>query len=250
MWQLIGARATGTSHVATSAPCQDREGFRVVDDADGGEAAIAVICDGAGSASLSDLGAELVCEAFRTKASGFVCERGTNALTRDDLVVWLEEIQERIAALAEAENAAPRDFACTLLFLAASEQKTICAQVGDGAIVLNDGECLEVAHWPENGEYANQTFFVSEGDAQEHLQFASFGPVRDFVVFSDGLQRLALNESERRPHVGFFRPLFDTVRAAYKLDRTKNELEAFLSSDRVNSKTDDDKSIVIGCRVD
>ena len=250
MWQLIGARATGTSHVATGAPCQDREGFRVVDDADGGEAAIAIVCDGAGSAVLSDIGAEIVCEAFRANAAGFVCQRGTTALTRDDVVGWMEDIQERIAARAHAENATPRDFACTLLFLAASERKTVCAQVGDGAIVLNDGEGLEVALWPENGEYANQTFFVSQSDAREHLQFASFGPVRDFVIFSDGLQHLALNESERRPYAGFFQPLLDTVRGADELDRTKEQLEAFLSSDRVNGKTDDDKSIVIGCRMD
>lgn len=250
MWQLIGARATGTSHVTSGAPCQDREVFRVVDDADGGEAAIAVVCDGAGSAALSDLGAELVCEALRATAAGFVCERGTTALTRDDVVGWMEDIQERIAALAEAENATPRDFACTLLFLAASDRNTVCAQVGDGAIVLNNGQDLEVALWPENGEYANQTFFVSQDDARDHLQFARFGPVRDFVIFSDGLQRLALNESERRPHPAFFRPLLETVRSAQALDRTKEQLEAFLISDRVNSKTDDDKSIVIGCRVD
>lgn len=250
MWQLIGARATGTSHAASGAPCQDREGYRVVDDADGGEAAIAVVCDGAGSAALSDVGAELVCDAFRTLAAGFVSERGTTALTRDEVGVWVEDIQSRIAARAAAENATPRDFACTLLFLAASETSTVCAQVGDGAIVLRDGEDLRVAMWPENGEYANQTFFVSQEDAREHLQFTRFGPVRDFVIFSDGIQRLALNESERSPHTAFFRPLLDAVRAAEALDDTKEQLGAFLSSDRVNSQTDDDKSIVIGCRID
>jgi hypothetical protein len=186
----------------------------------------------------------------RSLASAFVAERGSAALAKDDVERWLCEVQGRIAARAIAENNEPRDFASTLVFVVASEQATVCAQIGDGAIVLNSGDGLAVALWPENGEYANQTYFVSQDDAAEHIQFAKFGPVQDFVVFSDGLQRLALNQAERAPYPGFFGPLLRTVRSAEELDDTTDQLETFLESDRVNGKTDDDKSIVIGCRID
>jgi hypothetical protein len=179
-----------------------------------------------------------------------VAERGSAALAKADVEQWLRDVQVRISAHAAVQKNEPRDFASTLVFVVASEQATVCAQVGDGAIVLNDGKKLAVALWPENGEYANQTYFVSQEDAAEHIQFAKFGPVRDFVLFSDGLQRLALNEAERVPHPGFFVPLLRAVRSAEELDSTTHQLETFLDSDRVNGKTDDDKSIVIGCRVD
>ncbi|HZO92501.1 MAG TPA: PP2C family serine/threonine-protein phosphatase [Candidatus Baltobacteraceae bacterium] len=250
MWQVISARATGTSHAATGAPCQDREAFRIVEDCDGGEAVVAVVCDGAGSAPLADSGAELVCEAIRSLAAGFVADRGSSALQDSDVHAWIADIRRRIEETAAAESAEPRDYACTLVFIIAAERRTFCGQVGDGAVVLNDEDGLHVALWPENGEYANQTFFVSQEDAAAHLRITRCGPIRDFVLFSDGLQRLALDEAQRAPHGAFFQPLLDTVRGADALDATKDQLAAFLSSDRVNAKTDDDKSIVIGCRID
>ena len=100
MWQVINARATGTSHVASGLPCQDREGYRVVDNADGGEAAIAVICDGAGSARFSDVGAEVVSDALRSMAASFVSQRGSSALTPDEMRDWVAVIRERVHARA------------------------------------------------------------------------------------------------------------------------------------------------------
>jgi hypothetical protein len=234
----------------SGAPCQDREGFRVVDDANGGEVVIAVVCDGAGSASRSDIGAELVSEAFRALAGGFVAAHGASAVTEAQIGIWIADIQGRIAGRADVEAAQPRDYASTLIFLIAGDEQTICGQIGDGAIVLNCADELRVPVWPQNGEYANQTFFVTQEDACSHLQLIRCSAVRDFVMFSDGLQRLALNEAERAPHPQFFRPLIDIVRSAEALDTTRDSLEAFLSSDRVNSKTDDDKSIIVGCRID
>lgn len=250
MWQIIGARAVGTSHTASGAPCQDREAFRVVDDADGGEVAIAVVCDGAGSARFSDAGAELVSEAFRGLAAAFASNEGVSNLTKAHVAQWLEDVRSRIVARAQAEAASARDYACTLVSVIATADQTVCAQVGDGAVVVNERDGWRVPLWPENGEYANQTFFVSQEDARDHLQFARFGPVSDFVVFSDGLQRLALDEALRAPHTAFFGPLVATVRSAEAVDATRDALEDFLRSERVNGKTDDDKSIVIGCRVE
>jgi hypothetical protein len=235
--------------VAGGAPCQDRETFRLVDDAEGGEVAIGIVCDGAGSAAFADAGAELVSNALRTLAASFIAEYGSAHITPLDMREWVANIRRHVCELAEAEGTESRDYACTLLFAIASEGHTICGQIGDGAIVLKETGGLRVAIWPENGEYANETFFVTQDDAEERLQVAMGGPVSDFVVFSDGLQRLALNDALRTAHAGFFEPLVSTVRLSEELDATKSQLEAFLQSERVNEKTDDDKSIVIACRI-
>ena len=143
-----------------------------------------------------------------------------------------------------------RDYACTLLYVIACDDTTICGQIGDGAIVVKIEDNLKVPIWPDNGEYANQTFFVTQEDAANRLHLAKLGPVTDFVMFSDGLQRIALNEAEKGGHPGFFHPLVSTVRGSEATDKTQERLIEFLSSDRVNSKTDDDKSIIVACRVE
>ncbi len=249
MWQAITARATGTSHTASGAPCQDRETFRIVDDADGGEAAIAIVCDGAGSASCSDVGAEIVSNALRGIAGSFVSDYGSSEITPFEMREWVSEIRLRVANQAAAQDQESREYACTLVFVIATDAHTICGQIGDGAIILKNDDELSVAIWPANGEYANQTFFVTQDDSHDRLQLMKVGPVSDFVVFSDGLQKLALNEAEKSAHAAFFEPLVRTVRASEELNATKGELEALLRSDRVNQRTDDDKSIVIACRI-
>ncbi len=249
MWQVVTARATGTSHVASGLPCQDRETFRLVDDADGGEAAIGVVCDGAGSARYSEVGAELVSSALRTIAGSFISDYGSSKISPLYMQRWVEEIRQRLRDQADALGADSRDYACTLVFAIASDASTICGQIGDGAIIVREDDVLRVPIWPENGEYANQTFFVTQEDSHNRLQCAKLGPVSEFVLFSDGLQRLALNEAEKRPHAAFFEPLLRTVRRAEQLDDLEESLEKFLNSDRINQKTDDDKSIVVACRI-
>ena len=163
---------------------------------------------------------------------------------------WVDQIRVRVKNRAEAEGEDLRDYACTLLYVIASDSATICGQIGDGAIVVKDEAELKVAIWPDNGEYANQTFFVTQDDSHARLHLAKFGLVTDFVMFSDGLQRIALNEAEKSAYPGFFNPLVGTVRGSESPAATKEQLVEFLSSDRINAKTDDDKSIIVACRVE
>jgi len=249
VWHAIHARATGTSHVASGMPCQDREAYRLVDNADGGEAAIGIVCDGAGSALYSDLGAEIVSTTLRSTAAAFLSQYGSSAISAVDLREWIVDIREQVGRHATAQDAETRDYACTLLFILACDEHTICGQIGDGAIIVKDQSDLHVPIWPDNGEYANQTFFITHDDSEARLHVAKIGPITDFVVFSDGLQRIALDDAGKRAHPAFINPLIATVRASDALETTQAELERFLQSQRINARTDDDKSIVIACRI-
>ncbi len=107
-----------------------------------------------------------------------------------------------------------------------------------------------MALWPENGEYANQTFFVTDGDADQRVGIARFAGVDDVAVFSDGIARLALDHAGRAAFVPFFEPLTHTVRSAPDGGaQLAAQLAAYLASDAINARTDDDKALAIATRL-
>jgi hypothetical protein len=98
------------------------------------------------------------------------------------------------------------------------------------------------------GEYANMTNFVTDVNAIDLLAVKMFSNRADKVaVFSDGLQRLALNMETNTAHDPFFTPFFTVLSAATSAqeDLLKTQLAQFLQSPAVNERTDDDKSLVL-----
>jgi hypothetical protein len=166
---------------------------------------------------------------------------------------WLGVIQSTIAKEAESISRAPRDFACTLLAVVSSPSCTACLQIGDGVIVVADSEENVYGHvfWPDRGEYANMTHFVCEEDAVEHLQFEVIRrEIVDVALLTDGLQSIALNYQQESAHEPFFNGLFAPMRTlpeGRSAELSKSLIE-FLSSPRVNEKTDDDKTLLLATR--
>jgi hypothetical protein len=66
------------------------------------------------------------------------------------------------------------------------------------------------------------------------------------------LQTIALNYQRQRAHEPFFKGLFAPLRTAEEgcSRELSLSLVAFLSSQRVNEKTDDDKTLVLASRRD
>jgi hypothetical protein len=248
-WRTVDGCAGGTSHLESNVPCQDRCEVGVLAS---GRVAVAVLADGAGSAAHAERGAELVCAALMRAIANDV-ERTRDLATLPDAAVraWLADARAHIAADAAHEDREAREYAATALACVAGDGHTICLQLGDGGIVVRPpGDAFAVAIWPENGEYANQTFFVTDDDALERLAIARFGRVDDVVVFSDGLSRLALDHASRTAYPPFFEPLTRTVRES---DRSRAQLcadlGAYLASAPINARTDDDKALAIATRL-
>jgi hypothetical protein len=248
-WRYVDGYAVGTSHLASNLPCQDRCETGVL----GGERiVVAVLADGAGSATFAERGAELVCATLMDEIADHV--EGGHGLARatDDVVrSWLAGARARIAGEASANGHELRDYAATALFVVAGDDATICGQLGDGGIVVRapDGGFVP-AIWPEGGEYANQTFFVTDDDALERIGIARFERVDDVIVFSDGLSRLALDHAARSAYGPFFDPLTRTVRESEKSRmQLSADLDAYLASDAINERTDDDKALCIATRI-
>jgi hypothetical protein len=157
-------------------------------------------------------------------------------------------VRKHIFSRAEAENLAARDFACTFLGVLSTEGGTLVLQVGDGGVVLDVGQGLEVAVVPMTGEYANMTHFVTDEDAVTVLETKQY-PDRALKVaaFSDGVQRLALNMATSTPHEPFFAPFFGGMAqaTAEQEELLHGLLVKFLGSSPVNERTDDDKTLAL-----
>jgi hypothetical protein len=253
-WRTAFASVAGTSHAKTGAPCQDASGCLVVTAGKGLEVLIAAVSDGAGTASRSEAGASLVVDRFlRDFAEAVQAGLDVASCRRDFAEKWLESIREAIARLAEAEDGQMRDYACTLLGAVVGPSSSIYLQIGDGAIIVAGEERGEYnwIFWPQHGEYANVTNFITQENAVEALFFENGASVEEIALFSDGIERLVLDMSARTVHSPAFVPIFKWLATTQPVQDTKpsGPLQAYLSSDHVNKRTDDDKTLVMATRV-
>ncbi len=85
-------------------------------------------------------------------------------------------------------------FACTVVAFAIHKNGDwVAVHIGDGGIIGRDQDGdLKIISLPENGEYANETYFVTQDDAIQHIRVvhsldprAPYG-ICDALLFSDG----------------------------------------------------------------
>jgi len=169
------------------------------------------------------------------------------SLSRETVEKWIAKIKEEIEHEAQVKGLRSRDYACTLLGAVIATDFSAYFQVGDGAMVVYDGE-YKIIFFPDTGEYANTTFFVTDENVYDHLHIQiDPGRIDEIALFSDGLQRLVLHYKSKTAHGPFFEPMFSVLRkqsSGYS-DTLNKKLEEFLSSKAVNERTDDDKTLVM-----
>jgi hypothetical protein len=252
-WRHAAASVLGTAHVKLGLPCQDAHRCSVQQSAGGEPVLIAVVCDGAGSAARAEDGSRLASRLAHDEiAAALAGGSGVRGITRGWVEDWLIRFHAEIAELARAEERQSRDFACTLLAAVVGSDCAVFFQIGDGVIVVaEDEDAYRWIFWPDTGEYENVTFFATEPDACNHLQFElAERRIDEVAVLSDGLQRLALHYQSRTAHAAFFKPMLAVLREASEdaLEPLSTQLEAYLSSPAVNERTDDDKTLVLASR--
>jgi hypothetical protein len=242
-WKWIAASRKGTSHERSNTPRQDA--FRIVEARHG--RLIAVVSDGAGSASYSRYGAVLTCRILSTRALA-------HGKFPDHLLLeeWIDEVRDTLAMVAVHRDLTMRDFACTMLFAMADSERFLTAHVGDGAIVRQKevGGEWQCVSWPESGEYASTTFFVTD-DLGARLRVATFEePTNAVALFSDGIERLVLDFTNLTAPPGFFNTMSGTMsgKDAGNQRRLSAQLGDYLGSPKINDRTDDDKTLVVAVR--
>ena len=248
-WVWAGARAIGTAHLAQGLPCQDAFVCRIWQEGAHPPVLIAALADGAGSAERAEVGAQLATSLVVDIVAEQLPEGTAHEQMANMLRYAIGEARLALQLQAGQDGRLIDDYACTLLVAILSSDGGIVGQIGDGAVVIDDGEHgWRPVHWPDHGEYANTTHFLTEPDALDALQLATLErPVRRVCLFSDGLERLVLDFRDRSAHAPFFdaifRPIEQHAQAGHAA-QVSHDLEGLLGSDKINSRTDDDKSLL------
>lgn len=245
-WKLLLDSVAGTSHVQTNQPCQDYATGRILD----ADTVVLVCADGAGSASRSQFGSRFVCTGL-LNIIATALEGGLELkdVSRERVVDWHATVRRRLSLEACRENVDLREFASTVLMAIVGPSQALFSHIGDGVIVYGEEDVYKTPFWPQQGEYANTTYFLTGSDFEDQIAFEGIDrQIDEVAILTDGLQPLALHYASRSVHSPFFRPMFTALRDAGDLDELREPLKAFMNSPAVNSRTDDDKTLVLATR--
>lgn len=242
-WRWASASVIGSAHIHNGDRLQDA--YAVADLS--GRGILAVVSDGAGSAKFGAYGAWLTCRFLSVRFREWV--RANSELPCDEeLTDWIDELRDRISAIASRRESTPRQFAATLAALVVMPKGAVTLHIGDSAIVGRNGAEWNVLCWPENGEYASSTYFITD-DPEPRLRIARHPREHDaFALFSDGVGDLALSHLEQAAHPRFFDPMFrpiDKASGEGRLVELSAKLAKFLAGPSVCERTDDDKTLIL-----
>lgn len=250
-WNWVSAACRGTSHERSGVRLQDAHSCFVPKGARS-DIFVAIVSDGAGSATFGGQGASLICRAIGLAVRRHFMSRA-ELPTDEQIESWVDSARDLVFAVAQRRGVVPRDFAATLIFAISDGSNVVIAHVGDGCVVLKDEGLNKwfAPSWPDHGEYASTTTFVTD-DPVPKLRLSRYaGAVSALVLFTDGLERLALDFVSRQPFEKFFegfcRPLFgNSIVGRNRV--LSEELKHYLNSAPINARTDDDKTLVLAIK--
>ena len=244
----------GQSHQTSQIPCQDKFSCKV--SADGRWLSVAV-SDGAGSALNAEAGAEITSTIFCEELLGLSIQlesRAPGEWINDFVVECVLKVRNQLRNKAKSDDI--KSFHCTLVAALVGPEGGFSIHIGDGCIFggqfNNDSQRGEVElnsnfvmSKPENGEYTNETFFITEGNWIKHLRVTPLPRLDWVVACTDGGAALILEkEIEVKPK--FLVPFFQELISA---KFTKNNyISEVLSDPKANALTTDDKTIFVAMR--
>jgi len=268
MWRYIVRSAIGVAHQQLGLPCQDNAGCFVK-----GNCLIGVVADGAGSAKFAEIGSQSL---VKTTLK-FINEHDlhfSNKLTMWQLLntdvtqlpkVWkaktptdeyvktffrdlTDECIKNLRQEAQKNHCDLCDLASTLLVFIAHKKWLVAMQIGDSILVVRErgNQDYKLLFNPQRGEFANETVFITSPEAIIDMQIVVMPISCDFIcAASDGLESVALRFSDWMPFSPFFSPLEQYLRETVDPDLNDQYIVDFLNSDRLNARTDDDKTLLI-----
>jgi hypothetical protein len=252
-WRFAQATVIGKAHLNQNTECQDRAACATI-ETDAGEILIAAVADGAGSSTRGQIGAEIACETFVAETKSVLQSSGASvkSINEDFGKLWLSYFQRRIMETAEVDKKNVRDYASTFIGAVVGENDAVFLQIGDGAAVYSTSGAADSYRFsiemPES-EYLNMTDFLTDEEADQRLHCRLIEErVEDLILFSDGIAAVAINHQNNQPYEPFLMPMIAPLRNGNSTNGLNQKLENFLSSPRINAKTDDDKTIILASR--
>lgn len=250
MWNIVTAKCTGTSHLKNNEPSQDSY---FIEEIKGWYAV--TVCDGAGSSKYGGEAAEIFSSKFTQKLLSI-----GQKITEKSIVNLGDEVSKAILEIREhliSKTKIPtlKDWQCTLVaVLLDKDGNGFTVHVGDGIAftATHNEHKLTIRHVspPENGEYANETFFVTGSSWYRHLRIQLFRQVNFISLSTDGAASLFWDEKSKQEdnqgiHLKFWNPVFDTIYSANNTEERNHYLTNLINSKAAQKNSDDDKTLVI-----
>lgn len=248
MWIPVGCSVAGPIHEAARRDCEDTFAISCIPKL--GASGLLLVCsDGAGSVELGRVGAEITAQVVTSEVARLATADG-ELFGNGAWVGVVEVVRSTLEREAAIRDCGLGDLACTMVAAFVNSSGASVAQIGDGAIVAQGSDGTQVAiTWPQHGEYANLTSFVTSPDALDRLEYAVIeDDLQALALFTDGLERLVLDFNHRTVPGGFLTPLWSALRSTDALADFSRNLALFLRSERIRSRTDDDITLVLGVR--
>lgn len=200
-------QVTGRSHLQSDSPCQDYAATRSHHDF-----ACIVLADGAGSKLHSAHGARAVVKAVTRAMADHFEELWalSEALPSKASAVLITHCRTALENQARKLSCEISELASTLIFVAHSKGRFLAGHVGDGCIIhqQDDGDIAVLSH-PDNGEYANTTYFMTDSEVHKHfrLYYGQSGQGSGFVIMSDGTAESLYRRADNSPATAAIRKL-------------------------------------------
>ena len=266
VWQAFVASSIGKAHIDSGLPNQDRAG--VWQDT---RVTVAVVCDGAGSATHSEQGADYFCQAVGQAlfaiGQGLVDNNAAQArqAVSQTVLERLSHIRDQLAQQMVAGQSL-RDFHTTLTAVLLVADTALLVQIGDSPLMASrfvpratdtgQNPAAQVDYFSdlqvlagENGEYVNETQFITQADWQNQLtlRWLDISAVDLLALMSDGCGDLVFMGASTQTQV--YRPFFGNVvfNLCASTSRADGEamLQDALASPATYRLTGDDKSLVV-----
>lgn len=254
-WKAIARSMVGLNHQNQQQPCQDFSRYLALE----GDILLGAIADGCGSASHGGLGAKLAVmgainsleqwhQFATTKGEPQWPSRLNDAKLKRFFHYLLHCLQQELRQQAKSIGCDYSELATTLIVFIAHPQGLSAMQLGDGFLVTrSQGQDYQLNFIPNKGEYANQTVFITSDNAQNYVQIIqNEQPVEFICAATDGLENVALKQPEWLAFAPFFKPLEDYLHETIDPEQEPEYLDQFLSSERLNERTQDDKTLLLG----
>jgi len=244
-WRVFGASVTGKSHLDKGLPCQDAHAQAVVDDI-----LVAIVCDGAGSARHSEQGAQFVAtQTVLALAERLRLGASLQDLQAGALTATLVQIRAALDDIASASSANIDDYATTIVGVVMGPDEGFFFHLGDGLGVVQLADGNELISLPANGEYANETYFISGERWREQLRLLPISQsVRGVVLMSDGCMPFAMSKHNASLYAPFMDAVQGYLRTVDSVLVGNEALASTLADPRTHQITGDDKTLLLAMR--
>ena len=210
------ASRQGASHLKDGTPNQDSVVVASSFLGRLGPAAIMAVSDGAGSARYSQFGSHAACVAGVASLARQLDRNRAIAvkghLLRSALQRAVRGARRSVMETAQRSHRSGgvvnvNDYACTVMLALVSERLVGVAHVGDGCVVAGDENEWRLLSAPDNGEFANETKFLTNPRNLPRIAVTPGSGIRCVAAITDGLQDVALSRRSA-PYERFWTPLY------------------------------------------